>query len=295
MGQVAGKSGGFRMGRIELQVHGAGQSCSAGATAVLPNGEIGAGLRAAGRTCAVLPVAAFLGGFASCVARAQGEVAEGGMAGFSLTSRMHQSACQVVQLLAVGVESMVRQAQQSAGQVPACGSVGAAGAEPVLPRQSGSGRACRREIGDGEVGFVADAADDGNGAGGYRARHDFFVKRPQVFNAAATPAQDQHVAFGSSIGRFAVQRQSVQRHPHPVPASGIALPVDSACGVEGGEHIAQCSGLKRGDNADTPRESGQAAFARGIKQAFCSSLVLSCSNASNNAPRPARRSVSTCS
>src|SRR5260370_1218844 len=42
------------------------------------------------------------------------------------------------------------------------------------------------EVGDGEIGFVADAGDDGNFGGGDGARHRFFVEGPQVFHGART-------------------------------------------------------------------------------------------------------------
>ena len=39
-------------------------------------------------------------------------------------------------------------------------------------------------------------------AGRHRARHHLFVERPQVFDAAAATAQDQHVALGPAAGQF---------------------------------------------------------------------------------------------
>ena len=56
------------------------------------------------------------------------------------------------------------------------------------------------EIRDREIGFVADPADDGDFAGGDRARNCFFVERPQVFETAAPAAQDQYVAFRTPVG-----------------------------------------------------------------------------------------------
>ena len=59
-------------------------------------------------------------------------------------------------------------------------------------------RRCRRaqvgnEIGDGEVGFVADRRDHGNRAGGYRAGHLLFVERPQVLGRSAAASDDDDV------------------------------------------------------------------------------------------------------
>src|SRR6266851_1667474 len=49
------------------------------------------------------------------------------------------------------------------------------------------------EIGDSEIGFVADAGDDGNFGSGDGARHEFFVEGPQVFHRAATAREDENV------------------------------------------------------------------------------------------------------
>ena len=53
------------------------------------------------------------------------------------------------------------------------------------------------EIGEREIGFVSHAADDRNRAGFDGAHDRFFVKRPQVFNAAAAATDNQHIAFGA--------------------------------------------------------------------------------------------------
>ena len=59
------------------------------------------------------------------------------------------------------------------------------------------------EIGDREIGFVADAADDRDRAGGDRARHAFVVERPQVFERAAAAREDQHVTLRARAARVA--------------------------------------------------------------------------------------------
>ena len=54
----------------------------------------------------------------------------------------------------------------------------------------GRGRAhVRHKIGNREIGFVAHAADDRDGAGGNRARHRFLVERPQIFERSAAARQ----------------------------------------------------------------------------------------------------------
>src|SRR5262249_33716504 len=49
------------------------------------------------------------------------------------------------------------------------------------------------EIGDGEVGLVADAGDHGNGASGDGAGDCFFVEGPEIFEGAATASQNQNI------------------------------------------------------------------------------------------------------
>jgi hypothetical protein len=53
------------------------------------------------------------------------------------------------------------------------------------------------EVGDGEVGLVTHAANDGHRTRRQRPRHDLFVERPQIFDAAAAPTQNQQVALAA--------------------------------------------------------------------------------------------------
>ena len=60
--------------------------------------------------------------------------------------------------------------------------------------RSGSGRRRAQvggEIGDGEIGLVANAANDRFGTAGNCSGHTFFVEGPKVFDAAAAPAENQ--------------------------------------------------------------------------------------------------------
>src|ERR1043166_4872316 len=49
------------------------------------------------------------------------------------------------------------------------------------------------EIGDGEIDFVADGADDGDGAGEDCTGDHFFVECPEVFDRSAAAADDEQV------------------------------------------------------------------------------------------------------
>ena len=57
----------------------------------------------------------------------------------------------------------------------------------------GLGAAVGGEVAEGEVGFVADGGDDGDGRGGDGADEVFVIEAPQVFKAATTAADDEEV------------------------------------------------------------------------------------------------------
>ncbi len=74
------------------------------------------------------------------------------------------------------------------------------GCDPLLQvdeignSQLGGGRRGRgaqvgHEIGDGEIGFVTDAADHGAPAGGNRPRHTLVVEGPKLLERSTTPHQ----------------------------------------------------------------------------------------------------------
>ena len=51
----------------------------------------------------------------------------------------------------------------------------------------------RRELGERDVGLVADANHDGHRERGHRAHHDLLVERPEVLHRAAAAGEDDHV------------------------------------------------------------------------------------------------------
>jgi hypothetical protein len=56
------------------------------------------------------------------------------------------------------------------------------------------------EVGNREVGLMADAADHRQRTGADRTRHDLVVEGPQVFDAAAAATDDQQFAVASLAG-----------------------------------------------------------------------------------------------
>jgi len=57
------------------------------------------------------------------------------------------------------------------------------------------------KIGNSEIDFVPDGADDRQRTRGNRPCNDFFIKRPQVLQRAAATANDEHIALVPSYGR----------------------------------------------------------------------------------------------
>lgn len=106
-----------------------------------------------------------------------------------LLSRMHQTALHVICGLHCVLHSVVLRAQHMLRLILQAPEQ----SMPILDcALRGSGR-CRRayigdKIGDREIGLVAYAAYNRDFARSDRARDDFFVERPQILNAATTPA-----------------------------------------------------------------------------------------------------------
>ena len=90
------------------------------------------------------------------------------------------------------------------------------------------GRGCAHighKIDDGHIGFMSDACHDGNLRSGHGTCYRFFVEGPQIFNAAAAPAQDDDIDFCPGIDRIehggnavggagALHRHRIDDHGH---------------------------------------------------------------------------------
>ncbi len=100
-------------------------------------------------------------------------------------------------------------------------------AELVLGRDDDLGGRRRRrrpqigdEIGDRDVGFVADRRDDRHRRQRDRARDDLLVERPEILDRAAAAADDDDVDAGHAADR--PQRRARSRAPRPRPARAPA-------------------------------------------------------------------------
>src|SRR5205085_2980890 len=144
---------------------------------------------------------------------------------------------------------------------------------PSLHDEFGSGGRCGSahigdEVGDGEIGFVADARDNRNLRIEDGSGDDFFIKDPQIFERAAAANEHQHVdeLFGIEElqrlddflgGAFAL-------HAHGKNGEmdiGKASPEDAHDVAHGGS-------ARRSDEADAAGEKRQGLLARGIEEAF---------------------------
>ena len=135
----------------------------------------------------------------------------------------------------------------------------------------GGGRGCAEvggEVGDGEVGFVADGGDDGELAGDDGAGDALGVEGGEVFKRAAAAGEDDEVdeARGVEFGNGGFD----------FGGGGIALDGDGVeedveAGVaagDDGEEVADDGAGGRGDDADGVREGGQGPLASGVEEAF---------------------------
>ena len=91
---------------------------------------------------------------------------------------------------------------------------------------------------------MAHAADHRQRASVDRARHHFFVECPQVLDAAAAAADDQHIAFGARIcrrdGRRDLGARTLALHGHRIQDHRDGRHAAAQCR----QHVAQCRGLR---------------------------------------------------
>ena len=130
------------------------------------------------------------------------------------------------------------------------------------------------EIGDGEIDFVADAADDRQLAVGDHPCQLLVVEAPQVFQRAAAANQQQHIAFAALVGNldcagdrtrglFALYRHRVEDDPGHRRAA-----------PDHGQGIADGRSAGRGDDADTQGRSRHGLLAALVEQAFVGQPLL---------------------
>lgn len=83
----------------------------------------------------------------------------------------------------------------------------------------GVGAQVGHPVGDGEVGLVTDAGDDGDAAARDGARDDLRVERPQVFEAPAAAHEQDEVDLGAR-GERVERRGDLELGALPLHARG---------------------------------------------------------------------------
>src|ERR1700683_946861 len=116
------------------------------------------------------------------------------------------------------------------------------------------------KVGDGEIGFVADAADDRNRGIGNRARDRFLVERPKIFERTSAASQNQDVYGLLAIeelqgaddlegGAIALNAHGIQRQVHVVKTAS-----------KNAHDVANGGTCRRCDQTDATRQKRERLF-----------------------------------
>ena len=160
-------------------------------------------------------------------------------------------------------------------------------------QQFGGDRRRRRaqvggEVGEAEVGFVADRRHHRHRRGGDRARQALVVERPQVFQRTAAAGQQDHVV--AARRRRALQHRddlrrgavALHRHRQHVGLDQREAPRQHA------QHVAHGRAAGRGDHRRCAgRTRGSGRLRSSSNRPSAASFALSSSKARRSAPSPA--------
>jgi hypothetical protein len=147
------------------------------------------------------------------------------------------------------------------------------------------------------VRLVPNRGDQRDAAFGGGANDDFLIEAPEILQASAASADDQHVGARNGAARlkrveatdggcdFGGGAFTLYAHWPEQHARGEAL-------VETVEHVANDCARWRGDNADDLRQKRPLLFPRLVKKASAANLRLRSSSSAINAPAPAGSSAS---
>src|SRR5439155_9134631 len=149
---------------------------------------------------------------------------------------------------------------------------------PVRGDSLGSGRRSGRagigdEVGDGEVGLVADAGDNGDRAGVNGAGDDLFVEGPELLDGAAAAGDDDGVDAPDAV-ELADGLGDADRRLCALDGRGRED--DFGEGPAAGEDVRDVmedGAGGRGNDADAGGEAGQGAFAGLVEKAVGGELL----------------------
>ena len=139
-------------------------------------------------------------------------------------SAFRRSAARSARCMAARKPLQLQVAQPRVERAQATGEVIATGHQ-----QFGRDRRRRRaqvggEVGQAEVGFVADRRNHRHRRCGDRARQTLVVERPQVLERTAAAGQQQHVVAAGGAPRAAASPRSAPPRPRPGPAPAARRP-----------------------------------------------------------------------
>lgn len=132
----------------------------------------------------------------------------------------------------------------------------------------GGGAEIGDEVGDGDVGFMADGGDDGNGGGVDGAGDDLLVEGPEVFERAAAAGHDDD--FGpAGEGKVGQAFDDLFGGSGTLHLGGPELDLEAGeATFDDLEEVADDGSGGRGDDADALGEFGEGAFSGGVEEAF---------------------------
>ncbi len=155
----------------------------------------------------------------------------------------------------------------------------------------GGGAEVGDEVGDGEVGLVADGGDDGELRGGDGAGEGLVVEAGEVFEGASAAGDEDEVDVVMPGGWRLNQRMPAATLAGQLRAlhdGGVDEEVEAGvAAADDGDDVADDGAGGRGDDADAAREGGRGRLRAAVEEAFGEEAVaLSCSKASWRAPAP---------
>src|SRR5579883_3474627 len=124
------------------------------------------------------------------------------------------------------------------------------------------------EVGNGKIGFVADAADDGDAGTGDGSRHDLFVKGPEFFYRAAAACHDNDIGLAMLIQAVNGSDNSGRGLTSLHQCGGKDHLHERVTGAQDTQHIAQGRAIGGSDKANYGWLFGNGTLTLRLEQTF---------------------------
>ena len=139
----------------------------------------------------------------------------------------------------------------------------------------GGGAEVGDEVGDGEVGLVADGGDDGQMRGGDGAGEGLVVEGGEVFDGASAAGDEDEVGAFEVLVEPADAGNDAARTGRSLHDGGVDEEVEAGvAAADDGDDVADDGPGGGGDDADAVRERREGAFAVGVEEAFICKAAL---------------------